>query len=100
MTNGKKKKDLYVNLDESLKNLNKSLENYQKYLKKIQKKNPSKSTDFEINTAALIYNIGETIGEMASGIKDVKDSITTQTIVSTIGIIGLGVVIAIGFALT
>jgi hypothetical protein len=96
----KKKKDVFDDLDKSLKNLNKALKDYQKFLEKMKKKNPSNPTEYERNTATLIFNMGTTIGEIASNIKFLKESITTQTVVSALGFFGLGIVITIGFAIT
>ena len=48
-------------------------------------------------TAELFYRMGKTMGEILSGITTTKESITTQTIVITLGFIGLGILMAIGF---
>ena len=92
--NGKKKKTI---LDITL---DKELQEFGKYLKKLRKKNPSKPTEYEINTASLFYAMGKTMGEIKAGVKETKENITTQTVVITLGFIGLGVLLGIGFALS
>lgn len=79
----KKKKSITDNLDDAL-------EEYQKYLKKIQKKKSSNPTEFERNTAPLIFLMGYAL-------KDIKESINTNTLVMTLCFIGLGIIFSIGF---
>ena len=94
----KRKKDMFKELNESLRKLDRSLKSYEDYLKKIKKKNPRNPTPFEEETAPLIFDIGKTIGEVGENVKGIRSSIDFQTIVTTIVFGGLTVVMAIGFA--